>query len=658
MQLTTSTINLGELPAAAVDSVRTRLAWMERLDTAPHITKACAALASEAEVAKGSLYRLYRKWVDSGKNWEALLDRRLVSKTWHRSQPMGLPHDFLWHFKALCESNQRGSRSAYRLLLRQLDEWRSGRGRAIPGYQYPPENQSGKDFPHGWGYRNLMNHLPNDVELAAARLGRSAAKELLPSVLTTRVNLYPFAEIQFDDMWHDFLVNVLGQRSARRLLEFGAIDTFSGYFLPPGLKARVTDEVTQKNKLLNGRDFRLYVAYILTVFGYHPKGTILNMENATASIPTAMIDTIKLLTNGLVTVTKSAMDGRAAFPMHYGAMPKGNPRQKALKECMGNLIHNETAFLLGNVGLDRNHSPAELHGRNKENDLLLAISTLKPHLADSLKFGFLSFPDAVQAVLEIYDRVNRRPDHRIEGFWEAGLRVEEIRLSRSIEQWIPLADIKKLPEQEQQSIAAVVSADEELKRVRLMTPKEVIEREQSQLIRLPFSCLPNLLGKEEGVVKQVRQGLFHIENQELGERKFLAQIKDASGFPRLIDNGTPCRVFLNPFVPDRLILADPETNEFLGECGPWNRVDRADVDAIYHQAGRTEKLFKDAVSEAGLRSSRSKVERQRHNAKVIRDSCNGDNLRPDGVDTASLLTEERFVEEDELETTNPLKELL
>lgn len=658
MQLTTTNLSLCDLPRPAFNSVKKRLAWMESIEAAPKVTKMCEAIAQQEGVSRGTVYRIYNEWRRDGKSWVSLIDRRFMPDTWKRQEDSRLPHAFLNHFKALCEANQRSSASAYNLLLRQLEKWRRGTGPAIPGYDFPPDNQPTKNFPHGWGYKNLMNHQPTDIEYAAARLGRSQAKALTPSVMTTRVNMYPFAEIQFDDMWHDFLINVLGQSSARRLLEFGAVDYYSGLILPPGLKPRITDEATKKNRILNSGDFRFYLAFILTHFGFHPRGTILNVEHATASITPEMEESIRVLTGGLVTVLRSSMSGRSALVGGYSEGPKGNYKMKALKECYGNVIHNETAMLMGQVGMDRNHLPSENYGRNKENDLLLAIMTLKPHLAEKLRFGFLNYQEASQAIHEVYRRLNNRTQHRLEGFEEAGLVANEIRFSNTVDQWMPLSSVQQLPAANREAFAAMIQADESLRRSRLMSPQEVFEQGKDELVRLPFSALPNLLGKEDGVVKTVRQQLFHLEGKDTGERKFLAEVYDRSGMPALIPNGTKCRVYLNPFAPDRLIVADEKSNQFLGECMPWDRVDRTDKEAIHKMSGRAERVFNDAVMEAGLRNSRAKVQRQNHNAKVIREDCNGSERKISGLDSSALLTEERLEEPDFTETIDEGTKLL
>lgn len=657
MELVSNTLTVGDLPQGAYKAVARRLRWMEEIAASPKIMAACQKIAEKEGLARGTIHRIYKTWIDSGKSWDALIDRRYMSGTWVREENVKLPAAFIGHFRLLCEENSRSMKAAHRRLLRQLEDWRIGKGEPIPGYDFPPDNQSGRDHPKGWGYNNLSKHKPTDVQRAAAHIGRSAAKQLLPSVLTTRVNMYPFAEIQFDDMWHDFQIWMKGQKESCRLLEFGAIDYFSGFIFPPGLKPRVRDMETKKMKSLNQADFRFFLAYILTQWGYHPQGTILNVENGTAAISSELQEYLRVATNGKVRVVRSGMSGRSALPGGYREAAKGNFRVKSLKEGMGSIIHAETAMLPGNVGKDRDHLPAENWGRNEEHKLNMAVVALKPHLAEKMKFGFLSLNEAREAIGAIYDRLNDRKDHKLQGFEEAGLEVEEVCISETLRHWVPLAELPSIipNEEERNRFAMVVRGNDRLKNRRVMSPREAFETERQRLIKMPVSTLPHLLGKDAGKLKVVRQLQFHLEGEDIGgQRKFIAEFKDKLGLPVQIPNGTKCRVFINPFAPDRLIVADPESNEFLGECTEHKRVDRRDLDAIREQSGKIERIYRDAVAETGVRASRSKTERQRHNAKVIRDDCNGSERRIEGLDNSVLLAEENF--DDEIPTETPTEE--
>lgn len=659
MELTTNTLTIGDLPHAAFETVKRRLSWMQQIKESPKVLSACESIATIEGVCPRSIHRIYRNWKKRNESWEALIDRRYMPKTWVREKSVKLPAAFIGHFRLLCEENQRSSKAAHRKLLQQLNDWRSGAGDPIPGYDFPPDNQPGREFPNGWGYSNLMKQKPTDVQLAAARLGRSAAKQLLPSVYTTRVHMYPFAEIQFDDMWHDFEIWMAGHDQGCRLLEFGAVDYYSGYIFPSGLKPRLKKAAPGENKQLDKRDFRFFLAFFLTQWGYHPEGTILNVENGTAAISADLEEYLFIATNKKVRVVRSGMSGQSALPGRYSERSKGNFRVKSYKEGIGSLIHSELACLPGNVGKDRDHMPQENWGRNREHKLLMKVLDLKPELADKIDLGFLSYQEAQMIIHKTYDKLNERHDHKIEGFMEAELYVDEIRLSESINQWISPAALLELPEEERFAISAMVRRNPKLKNRRLMSPREVLERERHKLIKMPSSTLPHLLGKEAGKLKVVRQLQFHLEGEEIGgKRKYIAEYVDRNGFPTQIQNGTKWLVFINPFAPDRLIVADPDTNEFLGECAEHTRVDRRDMDAIREQSSKMERIFRDAVAETGVRVPPTKIERQRRNAKVIREACNGSERKINGLDSSALLTEESFDEpefiESEHEEIDPL----
>ena len=93
---------------------------------------------------------------------------------------------------------------AIRLLYRQ---WQAGE--SIPGYgtwqewfmdtheHYPLPQECPPDLPRGWSRQNLRRYIPEDAELALAREGVSAARNLLPDVITTREGLRPLEVVMF-----------------------------------------------------------------------------------------------------------------------------------------------------------------------------------------------------------------------------------------------------------------------------------------------------------------------------------------------------------------------------------------------------------------------------------------------------------------------------
>ena len=194
----------------------------------------------------------------------------------------------------------------------------------------------------------------------------------LPCVRTTREDLHFFGEIQFDDMWHDFMIAGFGNKpGAVRLLEFGCIDVHSGFMLPPLLKPRLIDTSAGTMKNLNTADFRFFLASVFTQYGYNPKGTVLTVEHGTAAISKELEGFLSDISGGAITVNRGGISGQGAFIGAYEERGKGNPRAKSSKEGIGKLIHNALATLPGQVGTGIEARPASLHGRLKEYSALM-----------------------------------------------------------------------------------------------------------------------------------------------------------------------------------------------------------------------------------------------------------------------------------------------
>lgn len=614
------------LPTEARNRVDWFLGVLKSVASAKAKTKACQSIADSAEMHFNTIYNTWKAYKQSG-DWRVLLDKRKTPELWKRdtSKAIGLPFAFTEYWKTLCEQNQRAFKPAHRILRLQYRRWKNGdQSEAIPGYDHCPAPAPGASLPRGWNYSNLLLHVPTEIELTAARQGRTAALKLLPGVLTTRIGSYPFAEVQFDDMWHDFLVNVPGQSSACRLLEFGAVDTFTTFLFKPGLKPRIkrTDEIEDKkvrarHHQLNSRDFVLYFVNWLLDYGAHPDGTVCMMENGTAALPKPFIEALSIFLPQ-ITIETGGMSGAPAFSGAYSERGKGNPNAKSLKEGLGKLIHNQLAHLPGQVGMHRENLPAEHHGRTKENDTLLAIQSQLPALAGKLSLGFLDFADSVYAVNEIYSLLNCRDDHKIEGWSEVGGVVDSFRFSSQSDDWRPLEDLQKLPEHERIILAGALKLDPSLRRPRTLSPAEMLLAHSPRLIRLPHEAVPHLLGKEYGETRQVSGGTITFTRKDTGKLSFFARYQDTDGFTRRIQNGQDILCHLNPWKPDHLYLSDAKTGRFLGLAPRRTAATRGDADAIHSQYARAQADYKEALLDLTRRQGLTRIPNLKANTKALR----------------------------------------
>lgn len=600
--------------------------------------KLCEEIASQAGIHRNSIYVPWKEFSKCG-DWRKLIDRRRTSEFWIRDEAkrIALPPGFIEEWKSMVEENDRKAKPAHALLIHRWKQWRKGNlGCKIQGYERCPEAAPGSSFPRGWAYSNLLNYMPSDVELAAARKGRTAAKKLIAGVITTRVGGYPFQEIQFDDMWHNFRVNVPGYKRDYRLLEFGSVDHFSTFIFKPGLKPRLPDTETGKMKMLNGRDFHLYLVNWLLDYGVHPDGTVFNVENGTASISHAFEQKLLMWFGGKLTISRSGMSGSPAFPGALRERAKGNYKVKALKEGMGNLIQNALGHIPGQTGMDRNDCPGTLTALSADNEMLLALAAVVPSLREKLQLGFLDLSEAVQAVNETYERLNLRTDHQIEGWEESGLVIDEFRASPEIGGWLSLQDVlDRCSEAQRQLLNLQMSIDPTIRRRRPLSPAECILVHQQQLIKPPAEAVPDLLGPDYGNVREVCGGRITFIHPGLGKLRFKASYQDSDGFIRRVENGTRILTHFNPWKPEFLYLSEVHSGRFIGRSARDIAVTRGDMDAIARAHGQAERDYKDAVRESAMRHGLKRLPNIKINTALIR-SASAPSLRDQNLSAAGF----------------------
>jgi hypothetical protein len=202
-------------------------------------------------------------------------------------------------------------------------------------------------YPRGWTERNLARYAPDELELAAARQGRSATDAKRSLVYTTRRDLYVGQYFLFDDIWHDHYCNLLATRQTGRPLEFHGLDLASAYKMCWGMRLRreVADEKNGGTKMesLKWKTFVSCSPAFFFTHGYNPRGTTLVVEHATTAIDERVERCSRSRRAALIKVERGGMQGAAGHAGQYAGRAKGNFRIKAALESLGNLIHNEFA---------------------------------------------------------------------------------------------------------------------------------------------------------------------------------------------------------------------------------------------------------------------------------------------------------------------------
>jgi hypothetical protein len=538
----------------------------------------------------------------------------------------GLSPELIDFWKGLCERNQRKCKPAHRELVRRFFA-----GEDIPGL----EPGIARDrLPMGLSYDNLMRHQPSEFELKVARIGRSAGASHRPLIHTTRVGMDIGQQYMFDDIWHDFKVAVLGQRRTSRLLQLHALDVFSGCQFARGCKPRIEDEMSGRSIGLKENEMLFLTLHCLSEYGYDPRGCTLLVEHGTAALSEEVEKMLADVTGGVVTVSRSGIEGASAFAGAYGGRSKGNFRLKASLESLGNLIHNETGsglLIPGQTGSNsRINLPEELHGRDRHHDALArAMVALPEHRRNLLRLPVLELNQAIQLIEDIQERINRRTDHELEGWLEAGLTTVDYHVPGV--GLIPGHELARKPAAAQD---VIIAAGEPMPR--RLSPREVFDSRRHRLARLRPEQVARVMASRMGREVTVKNHAIVLQDAEISPAplRYLAHH---------FADGTKFKIVVNPFSPKVAHLFD-SAGRWVGVVELMNVVSRVDIDGLHAEMGRAREIERELlepVARRGAELTRQRIADARHNAEVLSDAPMPHEPRQSGAER--LETAESFL---------------
>lgn len=594
---------------------------------AADVTAACAAIAARLDHCRGYTtqtvrrkFYAYRK----ARNWRVLVDRVRAGQR----KVQKLPAEFIEFWRSLCEEYKRKDKPAYRALLHI---WRTHRHpvtnkffAVLPGYAaaWPIIGETGK-HPDGWSYANLHGHSPTGFEKTLARIGRAAAASHRPLVYTTRADLWVGSHYLMDDLWHDNFVNVLDTGKCGRPLEFGMMDLFSACKFAWGMRVRTESDVNGQMEGLKESMMRYLLAYALAQFGYSERGTILIAEHGTAAvrgnkklpITSPLRDDLEKVlydfSGGNVIVRRSGMDGAADALGIYAGRGKGNFRFKAAYESLHNLVHNDFASLPAQTGMSVERRPEGLHGLLKENDALLTamigLREERPELAELLQFDVLEFGQFLSLAIALYDRINSRTEHDLEG-WRANV----IPVKRG-DRW----------------------------RFRRMSPKEVWQRGQGGLKKFDPAAIAAILGPDLGIPRRIKGAVTEVQDKLIDTDAMRFDTHELAEGEYLL--------VVNPFLPDRLFAFDTK-GRFVAACPRAARLSPLDVDGIrerYRETKRIEAQLSAPVRARGAKLVKQAIERARNNAAVFAQAQEPRPKTPDAPQRVNDCTDDLLAREAE-----------
>lgn len=549
--------------------------------------------------------------ITNGAGWHALIDKRQLVTARANSNRTNSPL-FINHLLKRVEDNKRKTSPAIKGLWRS---WRV-RDQVIPGYEEWP---GWPKLPDGWSKRNLLRIVKENTNLAAMasiRIGTSSKTNcFLPTVLTSRTQLWPGAIIQLDDQWHDNYVTLGTGKNLQvvRALELGALDLFSAHRFHWGSKPRRRRENgTMEN--IGGRDARLFVAGLLHRFGHSTRGTMLMVEHETMSISEDIERTLYDATRGLLRVDRQPIEGKqAALSAYWSGSEGGNFRAKACLESTHNLIRNDAGALPMQTGSYSSGIKGPVTTERQRlyiQRILASVLEKNPHRAHLLRLPTLDFHSQfIPFLTDYYDLgLAWRTDHQLEGWHELNHIVTEYTMKPGSGMWLSESEFLSLPDESRLALSgAIRSAPAQWLQRRSLAPVEVWNR-RGEFQRPGAAVICQILTADLAREVTAARGFLTFQDEEFAAVPLVYTARYISG-PRKgeeISHGEKVLMFANPYDDGFAIVTDAK-QRFLGELEIYDRLTPINVHAFQTDAPfdiRPEIRSQELKEAAGVKHSR------------------------------------------------------
>lgn len=627
-------------------------AWYPRMvaiDSAANKEAARLAVCRATGEKEGNVRKLYYEyWRKSGRDWRALIDRRLYPDP----RQATLPSLFKQYVLHIYDGLQRGQTGAEvrRLILEQLARWERdphNADLALPGYDEPPRRHPIHHYPDGWSERSFERMLPDKYQRALRKQGPKGASEFLPSLYTTREHLAVGQIIYFDDQWHDTYVNLTGVNArSLRPQSFNAVDGLTGYAFEPGLKPQVWDEEKSKRIELNSDDCFWYVISVLAGHGYNATtGTTLVMEHGATNVdkrdkfrngmklPDHFNWRLEEITGGKVKIDVSGIWREPAFKgMLFEGKPTGNFRFKAPIESYFARVRTGTCALPGATGLSPDRAPEESHGLLHYNQQLLGlIDKLPRDRFLKLQRPILEWEDYCRVYRDIHRVINRARDHYLQGWEKLGFTGQRYRLGHEAP-WIGEEQWQLIPAEHRAMYQHIITQPGNFESFRLSREEAFLDR-KDQLTRLPLHAVPLLapprMWKEITASQQLELTIFDraIDSEPL---RYFATVRTPQGHEVHLQRGKTYVRLLNIFNPDQLWIAEKDGCRLIGTARrilPPCKTDAAALQSAIGEHAHLQSIEKKEVAVRSESEAAKRVAMREHNRRVKDDDTDEDRAR-------------------------------
>lgn len=618
---------------AACQWVASQPRKVEALERAAVNFNGRAVAAGWQVLSAGNMRKKYYDWQKSKQDPASLIDGRRMTG---QSKSRASSSQFIAYLALLATRHQRCNSSAIHDLYAQ---WR--RGEQIPGYE-GANHCPNLPLPKGWSVANLMRRMPDKRTLSLHRQGARASAGMMAQVYSTRAGLWPCSHVLFDDVWLDMYVSGYaddGRAQLGRPLQLGALDYYTGKRISWGTKLR-SRRADGSNAGLNGDEMTLLLVQYLCTVGYSPRGTVLVVENGTASISKALEAKLLELSGGLVRVDRSGITGHRQATPHAGR-GVGNPRHKAALESWHNLLHNRLDDFALASGHDRTE-PEVLHGQRRlATREINALATLSPERAAMLATSAPSMLQLADKLASVVGGINARRNHELEGWQACGFEVDEYSLTGA-GAWVDASNLVPDVLQLARSLALVQPS---CYNRRKMSPQEAWELSTSipenKLIRFNPAQAVMLMGAHSKFPLAIKGGAFKISSKKRHHSELLYEtcVITPEGYALELPYGANYYGIFNPF-GEALIVLD-ERERVLGCAKIISRVQMDDESARLQAWGRQNQRNVESMERARNHASapdnaQERI-RQGYNAAIMA----GDAMSPQERVDAKILAKPR-----------------
>jgi hypothetical protein len=469
----------------------------------------------------------------------------------------------------------------------------------IPGYEKAPQpdRANGDKFPRGWSLRSFQNILSEmtDYDKAFSKEGPLAAMEHLAPVLTTRAGLRPGEIYMVDDNWHNVTVRY-GNRAGLRPLGLNTLDLHSGCDVSAMFKLR--DPSAEKGERgLNQKDMVWHCVHNMTYLGFLPDAPTYKVTEAgTASAPKVFQDALsRAVSNAGGELIWHVGEVSKALVKGLPGLRKGNPKFKAARESLFNLMQNRTALLPGQLGLDYKSTPEQMTAlvRQEQKTLNMLSDHLTMEEIAWLNRPTLSIEQFVPLMMKIYQEVNDRKEHNLEGWHECGYVIEEY-FHPNHNEWIPALEFDALPQLEQQGIFQLVAHEPaKYSRSRKLSPLEVWNAGKRHLKTISPHVWHQIVPVEFAEKRTLPKSTgtrFTLTNRKefITGLTFETFYTDYEGKRHNLPAGKDVFIYLNPQNVSEALFTLAENNEPLGIVRTLDIGTRLETDLLLAQYGERE----------------------------------------------------------------------